>query len=230
MVLVNKTAGLSTPRDGRETSSRRSSFSLPVTPRGEGDILEFSNLKIFSFNDLRTATRNFRPDSVLGEGGFGCVFKGWVDETTFKAAKPGTGMVIAVKRLNQDGLQGHKEWLVSVYYYVYISRTFNINLIQWARPFLASKRRVLRVIDARIQGQYTPTAALKAATLAVRCLATEPKQRPKMKEVVAALEALQDTAVEGTGGPVQHRRTAYRGGGAASYPRPSTPPPLVASL
>ncbi|XP_042030298.1 receptor-like cytoplasmic kinase 176 [Salvia splendens] len=376
--------GLSTPRDGRETSSRRSSFSLPVTPRGEGDILEFSNLKIFSFNDLRTATRNFRPDSVLGEGGFGCVFKGWVDETTFKAAKPGTGMVIAVKRLNQDGLQGHKEWLTEINYlgqlyhpnlvklvgycledehrllvYEFMPRgslenhlfrraahfqplswslrmkvalgaakgleylhspearviyrdfkssnilldsnynaklsdfglakdgpidgkshvstrvmgtygyaapeymatghltsrsdvySFGVvllemltgrrvldknlphgeqNLIQWARPFLASKRRVLRVIDARIQGQYTPTAALKAATLAVRCLATEPKQRPKMKEVVAALEALQDTAVEGTGGPVQHRRTAYRGGGAASYPRPSTPPPLVASL
>ena len=104
------------------------------------------------------------------------------------------------------------------------------NLIQWARPFLASKRRVLRVIDARIQGQYTPNAALKAATLAVRCLAAEPKQRPKMKEVVAALEALQDTAGVGTGAAVQHRRTAYRGGRAASYPRPSTPPPLVASL
>jgi hypothetical protein len=59
------------------------------------------------------ATRNFRPDSVLGEGGFGSVFKGWIDEQTFSAAKPGTGMVIAVKRLNQDGFQGHKEWLVS---------------------------------------------------------------------------------------------------------------------
>ncbi|XP_047954635.1 receptor-like cytoplasmic kinase 176 [Salvia hispanica] len=377
--------GLSTPRDGRETSSRRSSFSLPVTPHGEGDILEFSNLKIFSFNDLRTATRNFRPDSVLGEGGFGCVFKGWVDETTFKAAKPGTGMVIAVKRLNQDGLQGHKEWLTEINYlgqlyhpnlvklvgycledehrllvYEFMPRgslenhlfrraahfqplswslrmkvalgaakgleylhspearviyrdfkssnilldsnynaklsdfglakdgpvdgkshvstrvmgtygyaapeymatghltsrsdvySFGVvllemltgrrvldknlphgeqNLIQWARPFLASKRRVLRVIDARIQGQYTPNAALKAATLAVRCLAAEPKQRPKMKEVVAALEALQDTASGvGTGAAVQHRRTAYRGGRAASYPRPSTPPPLVASL
>lgn len=109
-VFLNKIAGLSS----RETSSRRSSFSLPLTPRGEGDILEFSNLKIFGFNDLRTATRNFRPDSVLGEGGFGCVFKGWIDENTFKATKPGTGMVIAVKRLNQEGLQGHREWLVSI--------------------------------------------------------------------------------------------------------------------
>lgn len=73
-----------------------------------------SNLKNFFFNELKTATRNFRPDSMVGEGGFGCVFKGWVDENALTAAKPGTGMVIAVKRLNQEGLQGHKEWLVSI--------------------------------------------------------------------------------------------------------------------
>ncbi|KAF3432846.1 hypothetical protein FNV43_RR23948 [Rhamnella rubrinervis] len=32
------------------------------------------------------------------------------------AAKPGTGMVIAVKRLNQEGFQGNKEWLAEVNY------------------------------------------------------------------------------------------------------------------
>nr|VDC76033.1 unnamed protein product [Brassica rapa] len=26
--------------------------------------------------------------------------------------KPGTGLTVAVKTLNLDGLQGHKEWLV----------------------------------------------------------------------------------------------------------------------
>lgn len=84
------------------------------TPRSEDDILESANVRAFSFNELRTATRNFRPDSVLGEGGFGSVFKGWVDEKTLAPARPGTGMVIAVKKLNQDGYQGHKEWLVSI--------------------------------------------------------------------------------------------------------------------
>lgn len=100
--------------DGKDLSSRRSSgSSMPLTPRGENEILESSKLKSFGFNDLKVATRNFRPDSVLGEGGFGCVFKGWIDEHSFKATRPGTGIVIAVKRLNQEGLQGHKEWLVS---------------------------------------------------------------------------------------------------------------------
>lgn len=97
----------------KELSKRLSFASAPMTPRKESDILESSNLKTFTFNELRIATRNFRPDSVLGEGGFGCVFKGWIDENTFKAARPGTGLVIAAKRLNQEGLQGHKEWLVS---------------------------------------------------------------------------------------------------------------------
>ena len=87
--------------------------SVPPTPRSEGEILQSSNLKNFSFSELKTATRNFRPDSVLGEGGFGSVFKGWIDERSYAATKPGTGMVIAVKRLNQESVQGHREWLVS---------------------------------------------------------------------------------------------------------------------
>lgn len=76
--------------------------------------MQSSNLKNFTYNDLKIATRNFRPDSVLGEGGFGSVFKGWIDEQSFAATKPGTGLVIAVKRLNQEGFQGHREWLVSI--------------------------------------------------------------------------------------------------------------------
>lgn len=93
--------------------SKLASLATPATPRSEDEILQSSNLKSFSLADLKTATRNFRPDSVLGEGGFGAVFKGWIDEQSFLAAKPGTGLVIAVKRLNQESFQGHKEWLVS---------------------------------------------------------------------------------------------------------------------
>lgn len=99
--------------DFSSSSSKVSSFSVPQTPRSEGEILQSINVKSFSFAELKTSTRNFRPDSVLGEGGFGSVFKGWIDENTFAAAKPGTGIIIAVKRLNQESFQGHKEWLVS---------------------------------------------------------------------------------------------------------------------
>lgn len=83
------------------------------TPLISGELKYSSKLRIFMFNDLKLATRNFRPESLLGEGGFGCVFKGWIEENGTAPVKPGTGLTVAVKTLNPDGLQGHKEWLVN---------------------------------------------------------------------------------------------------------------------
>jgi hypothetical protein len=84
------------------------------TPIVSDEIRRGGNLRIFSYLDLKSATRNFRPDSLLGEGGFGSVYKGWVDETGTAAARAGTGITVAVKQLNHEGLQGHKEWLAEV--------------------------------------------------------------------------------------------------------------------
>ena len=67
----------------------------------------------FTFQELKAATGNFRPDSILGEGGFGYVFKGWIEEDGTAPAKPGSGITVAVKSLKPDGLQGHREWVVS---------------------------------------------------------------------------------------------------------------------
>ncbi|CAD5197223.1 unnamed protein product [Musa acuminata subsp. malaccensis] len=327
------------------SSSRVSASSVPPTPRSEGEILTSSNLKSFTFNELRTATRNFRPDSVLGEGGFGSVFKGWINEHTLAAAKPGTGMVIAVKKLNQEGFQGHKEWLAEVNYlsqlshpnlvkligycledeqrllvYEFMSRgslenhlfrrssyyqplswnlrmkvalgaakglaflhsskakviyrdfkTSNVlldsnynaklsdfglakdgptgdkshvstrvmgtygyaapeylatghltaksdvysfgvvlleiltgrraidknrptgeyKLVEWAKPHLASKRKIISILDSRLRAQYSLAGAQKIAGLADRCLSLETKHRPTMDQVVVALEQLQ---------------------------------------
>ncbi|KAJ6718963.1 PROTEIN KINASE 2B CHLOROPLASTIC [Salix purpurea] len=86
------------------------------TPRSEGEILSSPNLKAFSFSELKNATRSFRPNSLLGEGGFGYVFKGWIDEHTLTAAKPGSSLVVAVKKFKPEGFQGHKEWLTEVNY------------------------------------------------------------------------------------------------------------------
>eukprot|EP00262_Sarcandra_glabra_P008401 TRINITY_DN2191_c0_g2_i4.p1 TRINITY_DN2191_c0_g2~~TRINITY_DN2191_c0_g2_i4.p1 ORF type:complete len:413 (+),score=80.16 TRINITY_DN2191_c0_g2_i4:387-1625(+) len=88
--------------------------SNPPTPKLEEELKVASQLRKFTFNDLKSATRNFRPESLLGEGGFGCVFKGWIEENGTAPVKPGTGLTVAVKTLNHDGLQGHKEWLAEV--------------------------------------------------------------------------------------------------------------------
>ena len=70
-------------------------------------------LRRFFLNELKTATWNFHPDNMVGEGGFGSVFKGWVDDNSSTASNPGKGMLIAVKRINQEGFLGHQQWSVS---------------------------------------------------------------------------------------------------------------------
>lgn len=92
---------------------------MPCTPRTEGEIL----LRRFLFNELKTATWNFHPDNMVGVGGFGRVFKGWVDHNSSTAAKPGCGMLIAVKTIHQEGFQGQEEWLVS-FTYIYPSSAY----------------------------------------------------------------------------------------------------------
>ncbi|CAH8364012.1 unnamed protein product [Eruca vesicaria subsp. sativa] len=72
------------------------------------------SLKMFSLVDLKTATKNFRPESMIGEGGFGQVFKGWVDEKNLAPSRAGVGIPVAVKKSNPDSAQGLHEWQCEV--------------------------------------------------------------------------------------------------------------------
>ncbi|KAL2634072.1 hypothetical protein R1flu_005551 [Riccia fluitans] len=341
------------PDDSSSPTGTEGSKKIPLPPVDVGQ-----NLRVFSYQELRAATRNFRPDSLLGEGGFGCVFKGWIDENGTGAVKPGTGLVVAVKQLNQEGLQGHKEWLAEVNFlgqlhhpnlvkligycaeddqrllvYEFMPRgslenhlfrkgalplpwavrmkiafgaakglaflhegaekhekhviyrdfkTSNIlldsdytaklsdfglakdgpegdkthvstrvmgtygyaapeyvmtghltprsdvysfgvvllemltgrksmdknrpsgeqNLVEWARPYLGEKRKLFRLIDPRLDGQYSPRGLQKAALLAHHCLSRDPKSRPQMGDVVDTLKPLLELKdVPNSGGP-----------------------------
>lgn len=69
------------------------------------------NLRIFTFDELKRATKNFNNNNLLGVGGFGKVFKGRVDfEMCRNSKKIGEEMSVAVKKLNSDSWQGYKEW------------------------------------------------------------------------------------------------------------------------
>ncbi|KAJ4908452.1 Serine/threonine-protein kinase PBS1 [Raphanus sativus] len=74
----------------------------------------------FAFRDLVAATMNFHPDTFLGEGGFGSVYKGRLETT---------GQVVAVKQLDRDGLQGNREFLVEVLMLSLLHHPNLVNLI-----------------------------------------------------------------------------------------------------
>eukprot|EP00262_Sarcandra_glabra_P002183 TRINITY_DN12449_c0_g3_i1.p1 TRINITY_DN12449_c0_g3~~TRINITY_DN12449_c0_g3_i1.p1 ORF type:complete len:415 (-),score=66.44 TRINITY_DN12449_c0_g3_i1:131-1375(-) len=355
--------------------TEKSSSDNPPTPRTEGEILSSPNLKAFTFNDLKNATRNFRSDSLLGEGGFGYVFKGWIDEQTLAAARPGSGMVVAVKKLKPEGFQGHKEWLTEVNYLgqlrhpnlvkligycldgdnrllvyefmpkgslenhlfrrgvqpltwairikvaigaarglaflhdaesqviyrdfkasnILLDADFNAklsdfglakagptgdrthvstrvigthgyaapeyiatgrlssksdvysfgvvllellsgrravdkakvgieqNLVDWARPYLGDKRKLFRIMDTKFEGQYPQKGAYMAASLAVHCLKSESKARPRMSEVLATLEQIQAPK---SGPKISHTEQKVVSNTIRKSPKRSHPSPL----
>ncbi|GKU96210.1 hypothetical protein SLEP1_g9473 [Rubroshorea leprosula] len=74
----------------------------------------------FTFRELAAATKNFRPECFIGEGGFGRVYKGQLEST---------GQVVAVKQLDRNGLQGNREFLVEVLMLSLLHHPNLVNLI-----------------------------------------------------------------------------------------------------
>ncbi|KAK1312013.1 hypothetical protein QJS10_CPA07g00189 [Acorus calamus] len=82
--------------------------TLHITP-SEELILYSSNSEIFTFNTLQSATNNFSNDNLLGQGGFGSVFRGLIDGN-------GTCMEVAVKKLEPLARLDNKEWTAEIKY------------------------------------------------------------------------------------------------------------------
>lgn len=142
-ITVNRNA--KTSRDNNGQSSAGYPSVIP-TNRNQEEIMPSLELKSFAFNDLSVATRKFHPKFMLGQGGFGCVFKGWVDENTFAAAKWGSfirnsrNLVIAVKRLNQ-GVQGYENWMHAEINF--LGRLCHLNLLKLIGYCLEEEHRLL---------------------------------------------------------------------------------------
>ncbi|KAL2551209.1 Serine/threonine protein kinase [Forsythia ovata] len=62
------------------------------------------------------------------------------------------------------------------------------NLVDHAKPFLSRKRKLMSIMDAKMEVQYSSNEALQTTQLSLRCLESEPKKRSSMKEVVEVLE------------------------------------------
>ncbi|CAH1422846.1 unnamed protein product [Lactuca virosa] len=69
------------------------------------------DLHEFTMAELTMITHDFASSNYLGEGGFGTVHKGFIDDKL----RPGLeAQPVAVKLLDLDGGQGHNEWLTEV--------------------------------------------------------------------------------------------------------------------
>ncbi|CAM8945894.1 unnamed protein product [Rhodiola kirilowii] len=88
-------------RGNSRANSRGNSRRITVLEVKNGGIASHA----FTFHELATATKSFSPECLIGEGGFGRVYKGTLEKT---------GQVVAVKQLDRYGLQGNKEFLVEV--------------------------------------------------------------------------------------------------------------------
>ncbi|KAL8153536.1 hypothetical protein V2J09_011296 [Rumex salicifolius] len=353
--------------NGIEKNNGSSTSSFRHTPK---DVKElrlnpgYSNVDIFTFEEMKMATKHFRPDLVIGEGGFGVVYRGIIDESV----RPGYKTVeVAIKQLNPNGFQGDREWLAEVNYlgqlshpnlvkligyccegdqrllaYEYMScgclekhlfrrmsatltwlrrikialdvatglgflhgleqsiiyrdfKTSNIlldknfnaklsdfglakegpmgdqthvstrvmgtygyaapeyimtgrltaqsdvygygvvllemligrkaldmsrpsrehNLVEWCRPILNNNKKLPRILDTRIEGQYSLKAMMKVSNLAYQCLSSNPKGRPFMSQVVEILEAVYEQEQS------QGKEASIKNGGVGGLYSPS---------
>nr|XP_043627578.1 probable serine/threonine-protein kinase PIX13 [Erigeron canadensis] len=108
--------------------STSSGSNISISPNG-GEVLSAADLKVYTYSDLKACTKNFKSDMVLGVGGFGTVYKGWVDEKTMLPSKTGatTGTLVAIKKLNHESVQGFQEWQSEVNF---LGRLCHPNLVK----------------------------------------------------------------------------------------------------
>ncbi|PIN08596.1 Non-specific serine/threonine protein kinase [Handroanthus impetiginosus] len=105
LVTFSKSAPLSHGTDNMTLSGITISTKMIV---GNSQLILNTKLRSFHFLELKAATRNFSNDTIVGEGGFGTVYKGWLKEESI--GKQESGSVVAVKKLHYESMQGFEEW------------------------------------------------------------------------------------------------------------------------
>ncbi|KAJ0656710.1 putative protein kinase RLK-Pelle-L-LEC family [Helianthus annuus] len=107
--------------------------------------------KRFSYNDLVSATNNFSNDRKLGQGGFGCVYKGYLSREKVE---------VAVKKISQGSKQGKKEYITEVKVISSLRHRNLVRLIGWchdqAQFLLVYEFMPNGSLDSHLFGQRTP--------------------------------------------------------------------------
>ncbi|KAM3197065.1 hypothetical protein ACQJBY_072624 [Aegilops geniculata] len=85
-------------------AGRRSTQSGPSSSLGSSMAAYTGQAKTFKFAEIEKATNGFDDSSIVGEGGFGCVYQGTLED----------GTTVAVKVLKRFDGQGEREFLAEV--------------------------------------------------------------------------------------------------------------------
>ncbi|KAL4555108.1 hypothetical protein LXL04_037719 [Taraxacum kok-saghyz] len=92
--------GVVSPRGGgvHRVNNRGSNTDISV------ELLDINNMRLYTYKDLQTATQDFNPDTKIGQGGFGSVYKGLLKD----------GKLVAIKVLSTESRQGLREFLTEI--------------------------------------------------------------------------------------------------------------------
>ncbi|KAJ4977366.1 hypothetical protein NE237_002472 [Protea cynaroides] len=82
----------------KEASSARKTVEV------DEEVSGIQNVKQYTYRELKTATEDFSQGNKIGEGGFGCVYKGRLRD----------GKVVAIKVLSAESRQGVREFLTEI--------------------------------------------------------------------------------------------------------------------
>ncbi|KAE8708728.1 putative receptor-like protein kinase [Hibiscus syriacus] len=114
----------------KQSLSQRLSLNEFSHPGSSLSLSDLSNsligVYIFTLKELELITHNFSKCNFLGEGGFGPVYKGFIDDNLRPGLK---AQSVAVKVLDLDGTQGHREWLAEVVFLGQLKHPHLVNLI-----------------------------------------------------------------------------------------------------
>ncbi|EEC72800.1 hypothetical protein OsI_06491 [Oryza sativa Indica Group] len=105
-------------------------WRLPFASADQDLEIELGHLKHFSFHELQSATDNFNSKNILGQGGFGVVYKGCLRN----------GALVAVKRLKDPDITGEVQFQTEV---ELIGLAVHRNLLRLYGFCMTSKERLL---------------------------------------------------------------------------------------
>ncbi|KAJ9169074.1 hypothetical protein P3X46_020542 [Hevea brasiliensis] len=140
------------------------------------EIMKFENAQVsalvFSYKEIAAATENFNPHCVLGEGGYGKVYRGYIEKIH---------QVVAIKQLDRNGKQGNREFFSEL---LMLSLVQNPNLVKLIGYCVDGDQRILVY-------EFLPNGSLENHLLNL-----DPGKKPldwytRMKIAVGAARGLQ---------------------------------------